>query len=42
VGRYRLVAQRSAGLLGTPAPVTFTVAAAGVTRLTLTYDTGIR
>lgn len=41
-GRYQLVAQPAAGLMGTPAPVAFTVAAGGVTRLTVTYDTGIR
>ncbi|MDX6546633.1 MAG: hypothetical protein QOG33_183 [Gaiellales bacterium] len=41
-GNYRLVAQRADGLMGTPPPVTFAVAAGGVTRLALTYDTGIR
>jgi hypothetical protein len=37
-----LVAQRADGLMGTPPPVTFAVAAGGVTRLALTYDTGTR
>jgi hypothetical protein len=41
-GRYQLVAQKANGLMGTPSPVAFTVAAGRVTRLTLTYDTGIR
>jgi hypothetical protein len=41
-GRYQLVAQKASGLMGTPAPVAFRVAAGGVTRLNLTYDTGIR
>ncbi|MDX6520988.1 MAG: hypothetical protein QOF08_1593 [Gaiellales bacterium] len=41
-GRYQLVAQKANGVLGTPAPVAFTIHAGGVTRLTLTYDTGIR
>ena len=41
-GRYRLIPQPVSGLLGTPAPVAFSIAAGGVTRLRLNYDTGIR
>jgi hypothetical protein len=41
-GRYRLIPQPVSGLLGTPAPVSFSVRAGHVTRLRLTYDTGIR
>jgi hypothetical protein len=41
-GRYQLVAQKADGLMGTPAPVAFTIHADGVTRLSLIYDTGIR
>jgi len=41
-GRYRLIPQPVSGLLGTPAPVIFSITAGDVTRLRLTYDTGIR
>jgi hypothetical protein len=41
-GRYRLVARPAVGLLGTPAPVPFTITGGRVTHLRLTYDTGIR
>jgi hypothetical protein len=41
-GRYRLIPMPVSGLLGTPAPVAFSIAAGGVTRLRLNYDTGIR
>jgi len=41
-GRYRLIPQRVSGLLGTPAPVGFSITAGDVTRLLLNYDTGIR
>jgi hypothetical protein len=41
-GRYRLISQPVSGLMGTPAPVSFSVRAGDVTRLRITYDTGIR
>jgi hypothetical protein len=41
-GHYRLIPQPVDGLLGTPAPVAFSITAGGVTRLRLNYDTGIR
>jgi hypothetical protein len=41
-GRYRLIPQPVSGLLGTPAPVAFSITAGDVTRLRLNYDTGIR
>jgi hypothetical protein len=41
-GSYRLIAQPVTGLMGTPEPVAFSITAGGVTRLRLTYDTGIR
>jgi hypothetical protein len=41
-GRYRVIPQPVSGLLGTPAPVSFSVESGGVTRLLVTYDTGIR
>jgi hypothetical protein len=41
-GSYRLIPQPATGLMGTPAPVAFSITAGGVTRLRLTYDTGIR
>jgi hypothetical protein len=41
-GRYRVIPQPASGLLGTPAPVSFSVKSGGVTRLLVTYDTGIR
>jgi len=41
-GRYRLIPQPVSGLLGTPAPVAFSITAGAVTRLLVTYDTGIR
>jgi hypothetical protein len=41
-GSYRLIAQPVTGLMGTPEPVSFSITAGGVTRLRLTYDTGIR
>jgi hypothetical protein len=41
-GRYRLIPQPLSGLLGTPAPVSFSITAGDVTRLRLNYDTGIR
>ncbi len=41
-GRYRLIPQPVNGLMGTPAPLSFSVTAGDVTRLRFTYDTGIR
>ncbi len=41
-GAYTLAAQSVAGLLGTPAPISFHVAAGVLTVLPVTYDTGIR
>jgi hypothetical protein len=41
-GSYRLITQPVAGLMGTPEPVAFSIMAGGVTRLQVTYDTGIR
>lgn len=41
-GRYRLIPQPVSGLLGTPVPVAFSITAGDVTRLLVTYDTGIR
>jgi hypothetical protein len=41
-GRYNLIPQPVDGLMGTPGPVAFSITAGGVTRLRVTYDTGIR
>ena len=41
-GGYRLIPQPATGLMGTPEPVAFSITAGGVTRLQITYDTGIR
>jgi hypothetical protein len=41
-GRYRLIPQPVSGPMGTPAPVSFSVTTGVVTRLRITYDTGIR
>jgi hypothetical protein len=41
-GRYRLISQPVSGLMGTPAPVGFSIAAGAATHIHLTYDTGIR
>jgi hypothetical protein len=41
-GRYNLIPQPVDGLMGTPEPVAFSIAAGGLTRLQITYDTGIR
>jgi hypothetical protein len=41
-GDYVLVAQPVAGLMGTPAPISFTVVAGSPVQLTVGYDTGIR
>jgi hypothetical protein len=41
-GAYTLVPQPVAGLMGTPGPQLFTVAAGKVTKVDVGYDTGIR
>jgi hypothetical protein len=41
-GRYQLIPQPVDGLMGTPEPVAFSITAGGLTRLQITYDTGIR
>jgi len=41
-GRYRLVPLPANGLMGTPGAIPFTIAGSGVTRLEVSYDTGIR
>lgn len=41
-GDYTLTAQPVSGLMGTPAPITFTVTAGSPVDLTVEYDTGIR
>jgi hypothetical protein len=41
-GSYRLTPQPATGLMGTPEPVAFSITAGEVTRLQISYDTGIR
>jgi hypothetical protein len=42
VGRYRLVPQSVEGLMGTPAPLHIVMRQGEATRVTVSYDTGIR
>ena len=42
VGRYRLVPQSVEGLMGTPVPLHIVMRQGEATRVTVSYDTGIR